>query len=70
MTAEKHLGKKAIINHLPMQPGDVDKTAADISKAGKLLGYKPHTNFEQGIEKFVAWYLAEKETFEKGTDAG
>lgn len=62
---EKHLGKKAIINHLPMQPGDVDKTAADISKAGRLLGYKPHTNFEQGIEKFVAWYLAEKETFEK-----
>lgn len=60
---EKHLGKKAIIDHLPSQPGDVDKTAADIRKAQKLLRYEPHTNFEQGIQKFIAWYLTRKKVF-------
>lgn len=57
---EKNLGKEAIINHLPPQPGDVDKTAADIRKAQKLLGYEPLTNFEQGIRNFVFWYLTNK----------
>jgi len=41
---------------LPMQPGDVDKTFANISKARKLLDYSPHTDIETGIEQFVAWY--------------
>jgi len=53
---EKLVGKKAIINELPMQPGDVDITYADIRKAKKLLGYKPDTNFEEGISKLVEWY--------------
>lgn len=54
-TIEKVLGKKAVIQRLPMQPGDVQRTYADISKARKLLGYKPETCFEEGIKKFVKW---------------
>lgn len=54
---EKLVGKKAIIKNLPMQPGDVDITYADISKAQKLLGYNPKTTIEEGMEKFVEWYL-------------
>ena len=61
---EKNLGKRAIIERLPMQQGDVNKTVADISKAGRLLGYKPHTNFEEGIRKFVAWYLTQKKVMD------
>jgi UDP-glucuronate 4-epimerase len=57
-TIEKYLGKKATIRHLPVQPGDVPITCADISKAGKMLGYAPRTSFSQGIEKFVSWYVA------------
>lgn len=44
------------INVLPMQPGDVDKTFADISKAKNLIGYEPKTSFEDGIDNFVKWY--------------
>ena len=55
-TIEKALNKKAIINWLPMQPGDVDITYADISKAKKLLGYNPSITFENGIKNFVAWH--------------
>jgi len=53
---EKNLGKKAVINRLPEQPGDVPITYADISKAKKLLGYNPTTNIEAGLEKFFAWF--------------
>ena len=54
-TIEGVLGKKAKINQLPMQPGDVDKTVSDISKAQSLLGYHPNTSFKDGIRKFIAW---------------
>lgn len=54
-TIEKVLGKKARIDRLPMQPGDVDKTVSDISKAQKLIGYCPQTTFEEGIKKFIDW---------------
>ena len=54
-TIENVLGKKAVINRLPMQPGDVNKTVSDITKARKLLGYEPLTTFENGIKKFVEW---------------
>ena len=53
---EKATGKKAIIKEMPTQPGDVNITYADISKAQKLLGYKPETSIEQGMKKFVDWY--------------
>ena len=55
---EKLLNKKAVIENLPMQPGDVDVTYAEISKAQKLLGYNPTTSIEDGMGKFVKWYLA------------
>ncbi len=54
---ETALGKPAIIEHLPMQPGDVPRTFADVSKAKRLLGYSPHTPIQVGIPQFVAWYL-------------
>jgi len=50
-------GKKAIIEQLPMQPGDVDITFADIGKAQKLLGYKPSTTIKQGLKEFFEWYM-------------
>ena len=50
------LGIKPNIKQLSMQPGDVDRTYADISKARKLIGYEPKTSFEEGIKKFVEWY--------------
>ena len=59
-TIEEVLGKKAQINRLPMQPGDVNKTVSDITKAQKLLGYNPKTSFKDGIEKFVNWRMKSK----------
>ena len=54
---EENLGKKAIIERKPMQPGDVPVTFADISKARKLLNYNPQTKIEDGIPKFTEWFL-------------
>jgi UDP-glucuronate 4-epimerase len=56
---ENTLGKKAKINRLPEQPGDVPLTCADISKARKLLGYQPTTSLSVGLPKFVDWFLRE-----------
>jgi len=57
---ENALGKKAIINHLPLQPGDVPQTYADISKAKRVIGYRPTTLISEGITKYVAWYKAQE----------
>lgn len=57
---EKNLGKKAIIDRQPMQPGDVPQTFADISKARELLNYNPHTKIEEGIKRFTDWFKSEK----------
>lgn len=54
---EQNLDKIATKNILPMQQGDVKKTSADITKARKLLRYKPGTNFQNGTKKFVEWFL-------------
>ena len=54
---ENALGKKAKINQLPEQPGDMPLTCADISKARKLLGYNPGTRLSEGLPKFVDWFL-------------
>lgn len=56
-TIEKALGMTATRKILPMQPGDVTKTNADITKAKTLIGYKPDTDFQNGIKKFVEWFL-------------
>jgi UDP-glucuronate 4-epimerase len=50
------LGKPAIVEHLPEQPGDVRQTYADITRARGELGYEPTTPFAEGIRRFVAWY--------------
>ncbi len=52
---EKSLGKKAEIKRCPVQPGDVERTFADITKAGEKLGYNPQTDITVGLKKFVAW---------------
>jgi UDP-glucuronate 4-epimerase len=56
-TLENAIGKKAIKEFLPQQPGDVKRTYADISKARKELNYNPVFNFKQGIEEFIKWKL-------------
>ena len=53
---EEALGRKAQINHLPEQPGDVPLTCADISKARRLLGYQPTTPLRVGLPQFVEWF--------------
>ena len=55
-TLEKCLGRKAVLDLLPMQPGDVPSTAADISALGKATGFAPSTPVETGLARFVAWY--------------
>jgi UDP-glucuronate 4-epimerase len=57
---ERALGKKAVIERLPNQPGDVPLTFADISKAQRLLEYHPKVKIDEGIEKFIAWFRAEQ----------
>lgn len=54
-TVERMAGKKAKKKMMPMQPGDVESTVADIRKLRKL-GWKPTTRIEEGIKNFVAWY--------------
>lgn len=56
-TIEKILDKKSIIERLPMQPGDVNKTYADITKLKEMTGYNPSLSFEEGIKKFIDWYM-------------
>jgi UDP-glucuronate 4-epimerase len=54
---ENALGKKAKVNRMPEQPGDMPLTCADISKARKLLGYNPTTRFSDGLPRFMEWFL-------------
>lgn len=56
---EKVTGKQAKLVRKPLEPGDMYKTAADISKATKVLEYQPSTDFESGIKKFYEWYQQE-----------
>ncbi|EKD75943.1 MAG: hypothetical protein ACD_43C00272G0013 [uncultured bacterium] len=59
-TLEQITGKTAQLEQLPPQSGDVDHTLADITKAQKLLGYKPITSLSVGLERFVDWYYKER----------
>jgi len=54
---EKALNKKAFKNFMPIQPGDVVETFADVDDLMKAVQFKPSTSLEVGIESFVAWYL-------------
>ena len=53
---EKKLSKKAIINFMDIQPGDVQTTYADVSKAKQMLNYNSDTSILEGIPKFIDWY--------------
>ena len=53
---EKELGKKANIKYLPMQPGEVYQTYADISEIKKDISFVPNTSIEDGLHQFVKWY--------------
>jgi len=53
---EKCLGREAKKNYLPLQPGDVPATFADVDDLGRDVGFKPDTPIEEGIARFVAWY--------------
>ena len=53
---EKEIGKKANKNYLPLQPGDVPNTYADIDHSSNLIGYYPKTSIEEGIHRFILWY--------------
>jgi UDP-glucuronate 4-epimerase len=53
---EAALGRKAVMNMLPMQAGDVAETAADISRLEAAIDFRPRTGVEEGVKKFVAWY--------------
>ena len=53
---ERALGRKAVVEHAPMQPGDVEETWADISALQRDHGYAPKTTIAEGIPRFVAWY--------------
>ncbi len=52
---EKALGKKAVKKYLPPQPGDVERTYADVTKAVNELGYNPSTTIQTGLAKFITW---------------
>jgi UDP-glucuronate 4-epimerase len=54
-TIERAVGRPAIIERLPDQPGDVPMTFADISKAQEKIGYAPQTSIQDGIQEFVSW---------------
>lgn len=55
-TIEEAVGKKALINQLPEQPGDVPLTSADVGKATRLLNFKPTTTISQGVPRYVEWF--------------
>jgi UDP-glucuronate 4-epimerase len=60
---EQATGKKAIRNQLPMQPGDVPRTYADVSELIQDVDFKPTTEIEVGIKRFVTWYINSRKEF-------
>jgi len=53
---EQEIGRQAVIELLPMQPGDVPATYADVTDLAAAVGFKPKTPIEEGVRRFVAWY--------------
>ncbi|MBU1205970.1 MAG: GDP-mannose 4,6-dehydratase [Proteobacteria bacterium] len=56
---EQRVGKRARVEYLPAQPGDVERTYADIRKASERLDYRPQTKIQEGLDRFLRWYLDE-----------
>ena len=55
-TLEKHIGKKAVRNFMPIQPGDVEGTWCDVSALHRAVGYQPSVSLDEGLAKTVAWF--------------
>ncbi len=55
---ESALGKKATLNFMPMQAGDVEKTYADIESTRRDFGFSPKTQIQEGLKQFANWYLS------------
>lgn len=64
---EKHVGKKAILNHLPKQPGDVTVTYADIEHSTQKLGFAPKISLQEGIPYFIDWFCKTYKNILKNT---
>lgn len=60
-TIERAVGRTAQVVRQPAHPADMSATWADVTKAGQLLGWEPHYNFEQGIEQTVRWYQTQRD---------
>ncbi|MFG0316603.1 MAG: GDP-mannose 4,6-dehydratase [Planctomycetota bacterium JB042] len=58
------VGKEAVLDRQPDQPGDVPITFADVSRAEEELGYAPKTSIDEGLDRFVEWYVATREVLE------
>ena len=57
---EDLIGKKALVEYIPRNPADVDANWADVSKARRLLGWQPQISLQQGLQRLVEWYIAER----------
>ncbi len=55
-TIEKHTGKKADLNYIPIQPGEVEGTWCDVSALERAVGYRPKVSLDEGLAKTVAWF--------------
>lgn len=53
---EKHLGQKAVVDLLPLQPGDVLNTCAEASDLAQATGFQPRIELDEGLGRFVAWF--------------
>ena len=53
---EEYIGKKAIINYMPIQPGEIEVSEADNSRLYNDYDYKPKVRVEEGVKNFVEWY--------------
>lgn len=56
LTLYRLMNKRPKVQYLPKQPGDVERTYADVSRAARLLGYQPKVSLEEGLSRFVTWY--------------
>lgn len=65
---EKKLGKRAIVNELPLQPGDVPESFADSSQLYEAIDFQPQTSIETGVHEFIDWYIAYHHTLKEGIE--
>lgn len=67
---EKALGKKAVIDRQPPQPGDVQRTCADLTRSRAELGYEPKTSLAEGLKRFAAWFRENQSVYSLPGEGG